>query len=605
MRNLIVAALVVTASGAYGQTPAPVTDFEKAEPGLAYGASDVFSLPKTILFSAGPDEIAADAEEWARRGINAFFLDFIARDWSSDIWAADNKPWTIGASDDFFRKAVKANEACAKIGSETFLKIAFDHPLEWFNDTAWQRIVHNFRQFAIFARDTRCTGIALDIEYIGDQYSFEWEGYRNAGYSRKDLVARIHDRMTTVMQVLYDEFPAMVFLTFPEEGFSLGTAIHVAWIEEAARRNAPGGVHYCVEHTYRRPNIRGMFAYSWACNQLFHRLLSRPAQKYWEEKCTFSAGVWPFGFDDKSVFDPGMPIEEWRQAVAASRMISPRYSWVYSHNARELMLGRKIGEYTGPADINAYLRVMADRAIVTTPPYGELAKDLRAWRLRDYSRELDLVPVVNFAGPADVPSLGLMAPALCNQRELEGRWKLALDYFNGGEINLHDYFGTQTHWMLIGPFPNPDGFAGHGAVYGPEKEVNVAAAYDGIGGKVAWKEYNQTGARASVDLTAVFKPAEHACAYALCNVTSPAERRVQFRLGTNDSGKLWLAGKLIFDRPGEGTAYLDRDIIPVTLAAGTTPLLIKVCNNLHNWGFVFRITEADGTVARDIAFSCR
>src|SRR2546422_1042066 len=70
------------------------TDLEsrKAEPFVTYGAAGDFQLPKTILFSAGPDEITADAQEWQRHGVNAFFLDFVAHDWSSDVWATDGEP---------------------------------------------------------------------------------------------------------------------------------------------------------------------------------------------------------------------------------------------------------------------------------------------------------------------------------------------------------------------------------------------------------------------------------------------------------------------------------------------------------------------------------
>jgi len=56
----------------------------KAEPAVTYGSLPDFPLPKTILFSVGPEEITADAQEWQRKGVNAFFLDFVARDWSSD-----------------------------------------------------------------------------------------------------------------------------------------------------------------------------------------------------------------------------------------------------------------------------------------------------------------------------------------------------------------------------------------------------------------------------------------------------------------------------------------------------------------------------------------
>jgi len=601
--DIVVLAGAVMLVGAAGAPPDLTS--RTAEPGLAYGTPKELPLPKTVLFSAGPDEIIADAEEWSRRGVNAFFMDFVARDWASNIWARDDKPWTIGASDETFQKARHANEICRRIGSETFLKIAFDHPFDWFNDTAWQHIYHNFRQFAIFARDTRCTGMALDIEYCGEQYDFEWEGYTYQGYTRADLVEQVRQRMTRVIQVLYDEFPDMVFLTFPEEGLSLGTVIHTAWIEEAARRNAPGGIHYCTEYTYRNPNIRYMFGHAWACNDLFHKLLSKRARRYWVSTCSIAAGIWPFGFNYQKVYEPGMPLAEFRQGYAATLMVSRRYNWIYSHNCREQLIGRDLDKYTGDADLEAYLQVIANRQTVTNQKYVALAKELRGMHLRDYSEDLEVIPHVSFAGPRDVPSVRLMPLALCEPLELGKSWDVALGYFKGDPINLREHFDTVTHWLIIGPFENGEGFSGHHAVYPPEEVLDLDGEYDGLSGKVRWIEHRQQDAHASVDFTKIFDPTEHVCAYALCYVTSPTEREVQIRLGTNDSGKLWVNGELVFDYPYEGTAFLDREVIPVTLEAGRVPILLKICNGELNWGFVFRITDTAGRPFEDLQYSLK
>lgn len=574
------------------------------EPALTYGTSEALTLPKTILFSAGPEHIIADAEEWARRGVSAFFLDFVAREWSSDIWARDGKPWTIGESDETFQQAKKASAICRRIGSETFLKVAFDHPFEWFNDVAWQRIDNNFRQFAVFARDSGCAGLALDIEYVGEQYAFDWDGYDDANVTRKDLVAKIRQRMTRVMQVLYDEFPNMVFLTFPEEGLSLGTHVHAAWIEEAARRDAPGGVHYCTESTYVRPNIRYMFGHAWACNALFNRILSDRARQYWAKRCSIAAGVWPFGADRSTSHSPQMSIEEFRQGFAGSLMMSRRYNWLYSHNSRDVLIGRQLDKVEKGVDAKAYHRVIADRQIVTTPKYVALAKRLRRLELADYAKDLDLVPVPMLLGPRDVPMIQLGRSGAYSAGQREVFWQAALDYFNGQDVDFKRRFGTRTHWMLIGPFANKGAtFAGHRAVYPPERTIDLAGACDGLSGSVRWIEHRQPGPHASVDLTKVFKPTEYVCAYALCYVTSPRDVAAQIRVGTNDSGKVWLGGKLVLDYPYEGGAVLDREIIPVTIPKGTTPILIKICNGVLNWGFVFRITDTAGRPISDLQFS--
>ena len=200
----------------------------------------------------------------------------------------------------------------------------------------------------------------------------------------------------------------MIFLTFPESGLSLGTAIQVAWIEEAARRQAPGGVHYCTESTYRNPNIRYMLGQGALCNELFHRLLSPRAWKYWQARCSIAAGVWPLGYDYQDTHNPGMSVEEFRQGLAGSLMVSRRYNWIYSHNSREQLLGRKLEVYTNGVDVRPYLAVLAERQVITVPKYAALADEIRALRLRDYSADLGVTPWISLVGPADTPSVRLV-----------------------------------------------------------------------------------------------------------------------------------------------------------------------------------------------------
>ena len=157
------------------------------------------SLPKSLVFSVTSDKIIADAEKWKAIGADGFFLEGVASEWSSNIWATDGKPETIGASDETFQKVRQANDICAKLGMVNFLKVAFSTPFNWFDDAAWPGNVDKFRQFAIFARDSGCKGVALDIEYIGQQYVFDWPGYDYKGYTRADLIQKIRERATKIM----------------------------------------------------------------------------------------------------------------------------------------------------------------------------------------------------------------------------------------------------------------------------------------------------------------------------------------------------------------------------------------------------------------------
>ena len=73
-----------------------------------------------------------------------------------------------------------------------------------------------------------------------------------------------------------------------------------------------------------------------------------------------------------------------------------------------------------------------------------------------------------------------------------------------------------------------------------------------------------------------------------------AERIVKFLLWQRGAWKLWVGGRLVREWADDGRIYLDADVIPVSLPAGTMPILLKVCNNQRDWGFVLRITGPDG-----------
>ncbi|MCG3198336.1 MAG: hypothetical protein GHCLOJNM_02834 [bacterium] len=578
---------------------------KEAEPGLTYGKADGFELPKTILFSLSPDELAADAETWIDHGFQAFFLTGAASEWSVDIWGTDGESWTIGSSDKTFQKVKEGVEICRRRGAEVFLTVAFSRYFEWFNDVAWGRIENNFRQFAIFARDTGCKGLALDIEYVWPQYHFSWDGYTYDGYSRKDLADTIRKRMTGVAKAIYDEFPDMVLLTFPEQSFSLGSHVHTAWIEEAARRDAPGGVHLCTEYTYRRPNIRYMFGHACMNNRLMQSKLSQRAWTYWRNRCSISAGLWPFGQDPEDYHGEAPNLDEFRQAFAASLMMSAKYNWIYSHNLRPFMLGRDLQGYGDERMREDYMGIIRDRAVVTAPKYLKVAADLRRMEVRDFSDELGLVVAASFAGPREEGEVGLFpkevySPSLIASAA-DSIWKLGLRLQRGEELDLRKEFGTQTRWLLVGPFDNHEKQGFHFA-YPPEPRADPRQEYETERGNLKWNLFEAAEGRATVNLTEAFDRTEEVCAYALCYVSSETDQEVQIRVGANDSWKLWVGGELLRECPEEGRILLDREILPVRLSAGKTPVLLKVCNNKKDWGFIFRITDSRGKPARGLRY---
>lgn len=154
--------------------------------------------------------------------------------------------------------------------------------------------------------------------------------------------------------------------------------------------------------------------------------------------------------------------------------------------------------------------------------------------------------------------------------------------------------GFINRWLLCGPFDNL-GMDGHDRVYPPEQATDTAAVYGGKGGRsVSWKTNGTPEWQGYVDLVQEFDDADWTCAYALCWVTlDGGPRDVLFRVGSNDSVKVFLNGGEVWANKVERTASVDDDLVPVTLPAGTSTVLLKIGQAGLNWGFYFRITEPD------------
>ncbi len=153
-------------------------------------------------------------------------------------------------------------------------------------------------------------------------------------------------------------------------------------------------------------------------------------------------------------------------------------------------------------------------------------------------------------------------------------------------------------WLILGPFDNSGG-VGHNTAYIPEDtaQIDVTAEYEGVAGQIRWNKSTDNVFDGFIDLG---KDVNWSVSYAWATVTSPDEREVQFRFGSDDQGKIWLNGKEVFANPEGGWAVLDRDVIPVTLKAGKNSVLVKVCNGELSWGFFFRITDTDGNPFEDL-----
>ena len=178
---------------------------------------------------------------------------------------------------------------------------------------------------------------------------------------------------------------------------------------------------------------------------------------------------------------------------------------------------------------------------------------------------------------------------------------------NNEEVDIQKHFGFLPQWSIVGPFDNKDG-KGFAAAYGPELNVNASKApdlqveYDGQTAKVRWQPIATTDDYGVVDIAKQIENYKGSLMYATTIWTSNRDQQAEIRLGTPNSWKLWVNGKLVFEREEyHRSSQLDQYRVPVTLKAGSNTLLFKICQNeqTQDWAqryqYQIRICNSTGS----------
>ena len=199
---------------------------------------------------------------------------------------------------------------------------------------------------------------------------------------------------------------------------------------------------------------------------------------------------------------------------------------------------------------------------------------------------------------------------------------------------LSEAQNTIRNWNVIGPFPNEDD-AGFTQVFPPEKALELDQRHAGLNGElVGWTRYY--GDTPQLDLRdwgiwmepvgGPFDDAAHivqfnrvlpaagknwVVSYALCYLYSPLAQKAQFIVAADNSARIWLNQKLVFERLRHPFWYelTDNwaDRIPVELQAGWNTALVKVGVGRSvasgYYGFTFRVADANGRTLPDVVNS--
>jgi HEAT repeat protein len=158
------------------------------------------------------------------------------------------------------------------------------------------------------------------------------------------------------------------------------------------------------------------------------------------------------------------------------------------------------------------------------------------------------------------------------------------------EVDVSSARGFVTSWWLIGPFKGTD----IDAVLPPEKEVNLEAPVKFEGVELRWFKHRTNDIDGFVNLYGLLKPNENVSAFMYAEIEVEKEMDALFKLGSDDSIKCWLNGKLVHRYPEPRSPAVDQDVVKVHLQAGLNRILLKVVNFGGGWCATLRITDIDG-----------
>ncbi len=161
--------------------------------------------------------------------------------------------------------------------------------------------------------------------------------------------------------------------------------------------------------------------------------------------------------------------------------------------------------------------------------------------------------------------------------------------------------GVVPAWHVIGPFDDTDGKI-LGAVFPPEKKIDLKGVYSGKLGKVRWIPRLSHGGVVGLG-ELVGSHLTNAADYALCTVTSPRQQNVQMRIGSDNDAIVWLNGKEIWRYEGARGIARDDDIVDIALPAGPSQILFKCYNRGGMWALFMRFTDRNGQPLEGLQFS--
>ena len=162
-----------------------------------------------------------------------------------------------------------------------------------------------------------------------------------------------------------------------------------------------------------------------------------------------------------------------------------------------------------------------------------------------------------------------------NQKLSNGEW--IKEWFLAGPFSLTESSDETRHL----PGFETDFLAGYGGESNPVIKEGLKIK---TGGKsVKWIKYS--GVDFVVNLDKLISNESFVTAYAFTEINSEFEGLSLLALGSNDGGRLWFNGELVWDCQDARGFSPDDDVIPVSVKKGKNTILLKVEERGNRWEF--------------------
>jgi len=242
---------------------------------------------------------------------SGFLLNYIFTDWQINPFNPYLDPATpmngTGQKDPITIQYLhQANQALSSVGiTSNAILVRTYRPVLLNNDTAWANIFNNFRDAAIFARDSGTTILAIDTEPFFHKLGSDYRNGVYSSYGDRWIQNSLFNKGRSIMQAITTEYPEIKVITFPDGDYFytyFGTQQwandYRFWIyfwDGMASLNNAEGIILGDEDMYRVFDGRIDLAAQILKNINDSMYAHTVYKDFWVNKGSIAPGIWPLG----------------------------------------------------------------------------------------------------------------------------------------------------------------------------------------------------------------------------------------------------------------------------------------------------------------------